>query len=185
MITRDLSYKDDFKKSIFWAIIELAMGIALCFIPIEKASNFFITLFGIYLIVVSIPRLLLYSKITTTYGYFMLGSSICYLILGFLLIFFNETVINIIAACFLIAIPVVRILLSENKLDSLKNEALNLIVGVSMIVFGFESILMVARYILAAIVILFAIVNFVLAYLDYKKSKGQDNILDAEIKELN
>ena len=185
MITRDISYKYEFKKSIFWAVIELAMGIALCFIPLERASSFFITLFGIYLLVLSIPRLLIYSKIKDRYGYFMLYSSIAYLILGLLLIIFNTTVINIICACFLIAIPTIRILMSPNKLDALKNEALTLIVGLAVILFGFEGILKVARYIVAGIVILFAIINAVMAFIEYRKSRNQDNILDAEIRELN
>ena len=185
MISRDISYKHEFKKSIFWAVIELAMGIALCFIPVERASNFFMTLFGIYLVIVSMPRLMLYSRFKDRNGYFMMGSSIAYLILGFLLIFFNTMVINIIAAAFLIILPIVRIFLSDNKRMALKNEALNIAVGIFVILFGFEGIIAVIRYIVAAIVIIFAIINFVIAYLEYKKSRNEDNILDAEIREIN
>lgn len=177
-------YKDIFKRAIFYAIIQLIIGILFFFLKLENTLNFFTILFGIYFVIISIPRLLFTYNDKSRLGKYAFYSAIVYLVIGFLLIFFQMTIVNIIAAIFLVILPLVRVGLSENKKETFKNELFNIIVGLFVILFGFASIIKVLRYVAGAIIILFAIYNIIIAFINYRKAKQNDKIIDAKIREI-
>ena len=181
----DRDYKDAFKRSLFWALIELIIGIALFFIPIEKAKDVFVIIFGVFVILNSILKIGLYHNVRNTYGTIMLVSSIVYLVFGVMMLFSPSATLNIIIAVFLIAIPVLRIVLNKFNLESLKSEALTIILGVVLLLFGIEQIAFVLRYIAGSVVCLLAVINLVLAYLEYRKCRNLDNVIDVKVKELD
>lgn len=176
--------KLEFKRTLFSALIQLIIGVLLFFLKLENTIGFFTIMFGIYFIVVSAIRLLIMNGDKTIYGQYTFVSAIVYLILGILLVVFQTTIVSIIAAIFLVILPIIRIILSNDKMEMLKREVFNLVIGVFVLLFGFAPIIVVVRYVAGTIVILFAIFNLISAILVYNKVKKSSKVIDAEIKEL-
>lgn len=178
-------YVSNFKKALVFSLVQVAIGILLFFLPLENAIDVFMVIFGIYLILIGIMRILFSLNNKTIYGRYIFASSIIYLVLGIMICFFSNMTINIIVAVFLIVLPIIRIILSQNKKQSFKDELFTMVVGIFVLLFGISSVVKVLRYVAGTIVILFAIFNFIMAFLNYRKARQSDNVFDANVKELN
>lgn len=184
MLKIERAYKDEFKRSLVMAIIQIVIGVLLFFLPIENAIDVFMIIFGVYLIIISIPRLIFFANDKTQMGRYTFYAALLYLIVGILLLFFSGIVISIIVAILLIAGPIARLIVSDNKKQVLKEELFTIAVGIFVLVFGIGSAVKVIRIVAGVIVILFAIMNLYIAYTDYRKARKEDNVLDAKIKEI-
>ncbi len=180
------NYKQEFKKSLIYALLQIVAGILCFFIPLENAVRFFLIMFGIMLIIIGVLRLLVNMNAkNSVIGRFNLISGSIYLLLGVCLTFFSGIVISSVTLVFLLILPLVRIILSENKLSTFKDEIFIMAIGVIIFLCGLEDVLKYLRYVAGSLIILFAFYNLINAYLVYKKERNLDNVLDAKIKDLD
>ena len=177
-------YKKKFKQRIILALVGVVFGILLFFLKIENLINVITIILGVLFLIDDILKMLVSYPDKSVFGKSSFIGAAIEAIFGLILCIFPGGVINIIFAIFLIVIPLVKIFLSEDKMATFKDELITIVLGIVLLFFGISSIIQVVRYICGTLVILYALYNMYLAYLDYKKAREEDNILDAKIKEI-
>lgn len=178
------------KKGIFTSsqlaigIIGLIVGILFICIPNSIINYAFICL-GIILILQAIPYLLLSATngLHDQLSIVSFGISILNIVLGIILITSSNMVVSIIAGVVLIALPIYRIIVSNNKIEQLKNDLFRLILGLVMIVLGpgkaFSIILQIIGGILCAFCLYLIIRSCILMAKEKKVEKKQKE--DSEV----
>lgn len=137
-----LSKKNRIVNRVISMIIGILMGAVLVVIgSVVKAETLVwlaLVIWGVIIIVGNIPGLV-YSiaNVKEKGGVFDLIMSVIGILLGVGLIFSQNKVVTIILAAYMIIFPIIRIVLAKNAwAEQLKREALRIILGVVLMIFG-------------------------------------------------
>ena len=168
------TYKTEFKRRVILVIIGIALGILLFFLPLGNIVKVMTIILGVLLLISGVIKIIMG---TSGYGRILGMNGIIQAIMGLFLIIFPGGMLNIIFASILIVLPIIRIILANDKKEAFKDELFTLVLGIVILFFGINQTL-------GSLVIIYALYNLYLAYQDYHKAKEEDNVLDAKIKEI-
>lgn len=125
----------------FWketAIGGIIFGIIICLIswlvPVSFILHVLMIIIGVFVIATAIPDLMVGISMKEVGGKNILITSIINILLGVALIFFQNAVLSVVAAIYLIGLPLVRILSQNDKMKELKNQLLRICLGVIILV---------------------------------------------------
>lgn len=162
----------DKRASLFSTLVVPVIGVAVGILLLIFSSHdewtetilhvSFIVL-GALVVIVSIPSLIAgILSINTTYGRILTVFSAVSVILGILIIFLHNEFFKYIVAVYIIAVPVVSILIStEKRTVRLKRELPKIIIGIILLIIGFADMLSLLITIAGWVAIVFSIAYFV------------------------
>lgn len=125
-------------------IISLVIGLLIGVVLLALAGNLDVSFIirwgliitGIIVIISDIPSLIYgIMNIKTPRGIFDVISAVLGIGLGCMMIFMQGTVITVIVSVYLVALPIVRVLFAEDKMDCLKEEWVRILIGILLLVF--------------------------------------------------
>lgn len=183
-----------FKDSIIPSVILAIIGLILLIVPYGVLVDIIFTIIGLMLISFNIIPCLVYwsnyqsdKKILTS----AILSTIL-VILGVVFIFWHNWVISVILALWLIAIPIIRIANSHNKMDAFKKEIVYFVIAALLFFTPVEALFHIVIKVFGAILLLLAVIKIIRTLKNNKNSNNDDNksdykkdSIDAEIKEIN
>lgn len=115
----------------------ILLGLILILTPAELLLKAIFLIVGIVTILGSLPGLLVgWTTIATPIGKLAFVSSLISLILGFLMIFLRSNLILIVVGVYLLALPILNIILSKGK--GWKAELPKMVIGVVLVLIGPE-----------------------------------------------
>lgn len=191
-----------FSGGIILGIITIMIGVMFVLIPYEELVSFLFTFVGICIMAINaLPCFLNWMKYEATKQDLKdaIVSTISVL-LGFIFIFCQglaRDIFSIIFALWLIILPIIRIVNSENKKEQFKKEIPYFLVGLLLFFVPTGAIFSIVLKIFGAIVILYGIINIVLTIVGHKNDNNDDNsndnkfdkgdriIIDAEYHDVN
>ena len=177
------------KVSIVTSIVLMVIGALmslLAYFAYDSFINFVCVVLGIFIIICNIYPLLVYSSLITQDKSYIPNFVIAlvFVIIGVLFIFVHGFVMSIIATVFLIILPIIRILLSNDKKTQLLKETPLLVIGALVLFNVFDGIF---RWVLIAggiVIFLIGLVYLIMLLTNKYKVKNDNNVIDAEIKEV-
>ena len=157
-------------------ILGILMGVALVIvgsIEVETLLKIALIVWGVIIIIGNIPSLIYaIANLKAKGAIFDLIASVIGILLGLGLTFSQDKVITIILAAYMIIFPVIRIVLAKSAwAEQLKREALRIILGVVLLVFGgvifaasmdiLNLLLSIMGWVVIALVLVFGAVDIV------------------------
>lgn len=163
------------KKQLLFKIIvssasSVLLGLLLILLPIllpvSKLISIVFIVLGVITIINYIPSLITgIRNISTPNGVGELISAVCGIAIGAVMIFYQGIMLTVLAAVFLIALPLLRILLSRNHMAALRSEILRIILGIVLIAFlpalvgAMDLIVKIILTVIGSIIIFAALIN--------------------------
>lgn len=178
--------KQQFLSNIILSILVFLFGLVLCFADSEQLLNFILVSVGLFVILNGFLSLFsmkysLNEKERTN----NLIAAIIFFAVGFTLLVFRYIVAYIFVGCVLIAFPIYRIIISDNKIETLKKEFVKIIVGILVIICGLsytlKSILVVSGIVVMGLSLIYIIYNTILLIKinnQEKKEQEENDIID-------
>lgn len=102
-------------------------------------------------------------------------------IIGFLLVFWQNQILNIVVAVWFVAMPIYRIIISKNKSIQLRNEVPQFIIGALLLVFGPWAILDILFLIIGIVLLVVSVLQLAFFFYGQYKEKRNSNVMDAKI----
>ena len=157
-------------KIITSTVTSILLGLVLILLPIlfpvSKLIYIAFVVLGVITIINYIPSLISGIKnISTMEGKADLIGSIFGMAIGAVMIFNHGTLLTVLAAIFLIILPILRILLSRDHMAALRSEILRIILGIVLIAFlpalmgAMDLIVKIILFTIGGIMILAALIN--------------------------
>ena len=127
-------------KMIIALVFGILLGAALLLIGnlvnVSKLIKWAIIIAGVVVTISNIPALISgIVNIDEKQGRLELILSALGVLMGLFMVFMHNDVITVIVAVYLIAIPVIEIIISKDRLNTLKGEWLRILIGVLLIAF--------------------------------------------------
>ncbi len=172
--------KQQILYNILISVLGVILGLLFCFTDPNRFIRIIFAGFGIFIIINALPGLFalnyaISEKEKTT----SIIISIIMIVVGMFLIIYPHTIAYIISGCFLIVLPLYRILTSKNHMETFKKELVKLIAGVLLIICGIGTITSIILYILGGTIIVLSVIymiyNIVL-YIQINKKNKKDKI---------
>ncbi len=152
------------------AIIGIVLGLLLIFIDTNALLTLVFVVMGVITVVGSLPGVLRgIGEIASPQGKAMLLLSSISLILGLLMIFWNNGILMILLGVYMLLFPVVNILLATDKLVQLTAEAPKLIIGFVLILLGPAGTFGLLFDIAGGVLILLSVLHVIRAYLTLRR----------------
>ena len=178
--------KKQLLTSLVLSVFGILIGILFFFINSDILLRVLFVFIGAYIILLSIPGFITFSSIQDkSERTFTLVSSIVIAAIGLSLISYPHVVVNIIAGLLFIALPIYRIVMSENKQETLKKEIIKMCLGVVLILCGFGSVFQILLYVIGALIILLSIIYIIYNIILYikinkahKQYKEESDVID-------
>ncbi len=130
-------------NQFFWtqlltiALIGGLLGLVLILLPTELLMKIIFVVLGAFTILSAIPSLVIGLTMSNEQvGKLSLFSSIISMVMGILLIFWNNTILMVVIGVYFLLFPMLEILLAKDRMRQFKSEIPKLIIGVVMLVFG-------------------------------------------------
>ena len=157
-------------KIITSTITSILLGVLLILLPIllpvSKLIHIAFIILGVITIINYIPSLLSGIKnIATLDGKSDLIGAILGIAIGAVMIFYQGTLLTVLASVFLIALPLLRILLARDHMAALRGEILRILLGIVLIAFlpalvgAVDLIVKIILTVIGVIIILAALIN--------------------------
>lgn len=157
-------------KIITSTVTSILLGLLLILLPIllpvSKLIYIIFVILGVITIINYIPSLVSGIKnISTIDGKGDLIGSIFGIAIGAVMIFYQGTLMTVLAAIFLIALPLLRILLAHDHMAALRSEILRIILGIVLIAFlpalmgAMDLIVKIILTVIGVLMILAALIN--------------------------
>ena len=157
----------DIKDVTTKSLIGLALGLVLALVPVSSLVGIVIVIIGLLMIITNGYKLYVDMNNKQSANNETLVSVVG-ILLGFILLCYSNIVVNIIVAIYLVAEPVVKVLLAKDK-KLLINEAPKIMLGVVLLVSGISTFDIVFK-LLGIIVIACSLLYLGFNYYLYKKS---------------
>ena len=181
------------KKSVLSAmIISLILGLLFGgliillsqILNVSAVIKWVLIIVGIFTVIGNIPSLAVgFVNINQTRGVLDVVFSVIGIVLGFMMIFMQGTVMTFILAGYLIVFPILRVVLAgnENWKDQLKKEWIKMLIGVLLFFFpgvmaAAEAIVRAAIFILGCIVVFFSLLFFIISLVSYLSPKKRRTV---------
>ena len=175
------------------AIVAIVVGILMVVIPYDVLINMLFFVIVLMIIFSNIlPCLAYWSAYSNDKRYLSMAIiSTVSVVIGFLFMFWHDTVISIILAIWLIIMPIIRIVLSQNKKEQLKSEIPLFIIAVFLFFVPASTIFKYVILVFGGILIIFGLASIILLLLNKNNNSNGSNkpkddkvIIDAKIKDL-
>ena len=160
-------------SSILLGLLLILLPILL---PISKLISIVFIVLGVITVINYIPSLIAgIRNISTPDGVGDLISAILGIAIGGVMIFYQGVLLTVLAAIFLIALPLLRILLAHDHMAALRSEILRIILGIVLIAFlpalvgAMDLIVKIILIAIGSIIILAALINGFNGYRLWKK----------------
>ena len=157
-------------KIIVSTISSILLGLLLILLPIllpvSKLISIVFIVLGVITIINYIPSLISgIRNISTPDGVGEVISALLGIAIGVVMIFYQGIMLTVLAAIFLIALPLLRILLAKDRMAALRSEILRIILGIVLIAFlpaligAMDLIVKIILIAIGSIIILAALIN--------------------------
>ena len=167
-------------KIIVSTVSSILLGLLLILLPIllpvSKLIRIAFIVLGVITVINYIPSLIAgIRNISTSDGVGDLLGAIFGIAIGCVMIFYQGILLTVLAAIFLIALPLLRILLAREHMTALRSEILRIILGIVLIAFlpalvgAMDLIVKIILTVVGAIIILAALINGLNGYRLWKK----------------
>ena len=167
-------------KIIVSTVSSILLGLLLILLPIllpvSKLISIIFIVLGVITIINYIPSLIAgIRNVSTPDGVGDLISAILGIAIGIVMIFYQGIMLTVLAAIFLIALPLLRILLAHDHMAALRSEILRIILGIVLITFlpaligAMDLIVKIILIAIGSIIILAALINGYNGYRLWKK----------------
>lgn len=191
-------YTNSYKINIILYAILAMIGASFVFIPTEALLNFVFTTLGILIVLINIVPCITYiNGALKNKQYIPLAISYSiFVALGFMFIFgWSHMIVSIIFGIGLVILPILRIILSKTKKETLKKELPYILLGLVAFFIPFNNVIGIILKIFGGLIIAYSVYMIILIIVRQNKdnkennyhnnSSGNDSIvIDAEIKEL-
>lgn len=198
------------KKSLIIPIVAIIMGAFFAFVPYGTVKDVIFTLMGLIIVLFNIFPCIMNFKLAANDPKYNANAlaSLLGVILGFLLIFNHGLVVTIFVAVYLIIMPIVRILLSQNRTNQLRLEFPLFLVAAILLFTPAEKIFSIILIVFGVILLALGVINLIVAVICNLKHKddfddfddfgnfggfnednsnqlgNDDSIIDAEVTDL-
>ena len=164
-----------FHVSFLWfAFFSLLAGVLLIALPIDTLLKVVFVIVGVITLVYHLPGMMIgLSSLDTRVGRISFALSLVSVVLGVLMIFFHSTVLMLILGAYLILIPLVQIIIANDRLAQFKAELPKLILGLVLLLIGPATVLEMLFDIAGWIIVALSIVYLLIAVLAYVKRQKQ------------
>ncbi|HIT43719.1 TPA: hypothetical protein IAA91_02640 [Candidatus Avacholeplasma faecigallinarum] len=167
----------DNQKSYFSSILCILIGILLVVIPYETLKDIIFTILGIGIILINIiPCIIYWDQFLKNKSYLPQAiMTTISVVIGFIFIFYNHWIIGIILGLWLIFLPVLRIIKSNDRLSQFKKEIPLFILAIFLFFVPVEGILNIAIKVFGGLLIAYGIINCILITIHNNKNNDDDN----------
>ena len=180
--------KKNNNRALIFAAIGMLLGILLIKIDVDLLIRISFVIFGIAALVSGIPSLIMsISDIKRKGAIFDIVISALSVAMGLILIFRPIQLLMIVVGIYLIVLPLIRILISNEKKTQLKADLPRMIIGVVMIILGpaqtTEIFFKIAGWAVIALTVayaLFAIISSIINDREDKKLSGTKMYVDTD-----
>ncbi len=143
----------------------IIVGLLLLLIPTHLLISLVFIIMGIVTVISSIPGIIVgVTAFSTTAGKISLVASVISAIFGFLMIFSHNELLMILLGVYMIVLPVVNILLTNDHMTQLKAELPKIIIGLVLLILGpantLDFLLRIAGWVIIALGVIYALVLF-------------------------
>lgn len=115
----------------------LILGLLLLLVPTDFLLKLLFVVMGVVTVLSGIPGLMVgIASFATAGGKFSLVVSLISMIVGFLMIFHHSELLMIILGVYMIALPIINVLLAKDHLAQLKAELPKMIIGLLLLLLG-------------------------------------------------
>lgn len=185
------------KRSLIPSIITLIVGILFLVIPYDTLKGIFFTLLGLAIVLIYLfPCIYYWFQYSETNQYlFEAIVSTISVVVGFTLIFWHHFIISIILGIWLIVLPLIRIINSDNKVERLKKEIPYFLIAIILFFVPAEAIFAVVLKAFGALVAGYSIGNIIYILIQNHKGNNDNNppssprqdrvIINAEVKNID
>ena len=171
------------------SIITFCLGLLFVFLDYSKIIDWLYFVVSSFLIIGGLYKLFDQNKVKENYI-----NGLVNIFIGILLLLFRNFILSIILGCILLVLPIVRIVLSDNKKNTFKQQIPFIILGV-LICFSGDIFANVFFKILGVLLMLFAIYQFVSIFIyrlqlikvnkETSEPKKRRDIIDVTYEEGN
>lgn len=180
---------DSKKITLTINIISIVIGTVIACLGIwcyEEFIEFICIAIGIGMVLINGFLLFIYAKAVEADKRFIFDLVIATInvILGMLFIFNHGLAVSIVFGVFLIVLPIIRIIISDNKKNQLIKEIPFFIIGALMLFNVADVVFRIAIIAFGGILVIIGIVNIILSNITVKPKKNNDDALDVEIREI-
>lgn len=183
-------------KMIVALVFGILFGAALLLIgslvSVSSLIKWAIIIAGIVITVSNIPSLISgIVNITEKQGLVELIFSALGVLMGLLMVFMHNGIITVIVAVYLIAIPVVEIILSKDRLNTLKGEWLRILIGVLLVAFlpaifsAADTIFKVILLICGWVIIGLSVISFLISLWGFIKNPPVEKIIETTAEDVS
>ena len=158
-------------------ILSLLLGFFLAFVDTSTITEFLFLVLGVYLFLITIENFIisckeLKHKTPVAYEHFF--TNLIIIVSSILMIFIHE-IIGVIAGVTLIAFSLITIHVNKEPiLEGLKNESIQIGLGIILIIFGFAGVLDIAFTIIGWVLIITSSFSILIETLAFKVEHNND-----------
>lgn len=183
-------------KMIIALVFGILLGAALLLIGnlvnVSKLIKWAIIIAGVVVTISNIPALISgIVNIDEKQGRLELILSALGVLMGLFMVFMHNDVITVIVAVYLIAIPVIEIIISKDRLNTLKGEWLRILIGVLLIAFlpaifgAADTIFKVILLVCGWAVIGLSIISFLISLWGFIKNPPVEKIIETTAEDVS
>ncbi|MBQ8416951.1 MAG: hypothetical protein IJX13_08685 [Clostridia bacterium] len=159
--------------AVSYTIFGVLIGILLILIPTEFLLNLVFLLMGILTLIFNLPSLLLgLGTISTPRGKATLILSSVSVAIGLLMIFWHNSLLLILLGVYMLLLPVINIILAQDRYGRLKNELPKLILGLVLLLLGPANTLDILFDIAGGVVIVLSVIYLISVYFLMRKHQN-------------
>ena len=185
------------RRSITSAVITFVIGLLFLVIPYETLKDILFTFLGLGIIVINIIPCIVYWMHVDRDKNLMLPAilSTISIIVGFIFIFWHNWIISIILGVWLIVLPIIRIIQSEDKFVRLKKEIPFFLIAILLFFVPAAKILEIVLKVFGGLIMLWSVIEIIYILItNHKNNKNDKNnnsntidrvIIDAEYKDID
>ena len=171
---------NDYKNTIYY-LISFVLGIIFLFVNVQSIMSVVLAIVGIFIVANNLMDVIVgltnYDLVDKPK---FITSCISFAI-GLMLIFWQNSIVNLVLAVYFIVLPIIRIVKSSDRKFQLKSEIPYFVIAVILVVLGPWSILGILCKIFGGILIVSSIIGFITNYINTHKTEKDDNIIEAVI----
>ena len=175
---------------VFGVLFGAALLLVGSLVSISSLIKWAIIIAGVVVTISNIPALISgIVNINEKQGIIELVFSALGVLMGLFMVFMHNSVITVIVAVYLIIIPVVEIILSKDRMNTLKGEWLRILIGALLVVFlpaifgAADTIFKLIIFICGFAIIGISIISFLVSLYGFIKKPVADNVIETTATE--
>lgn len=183
-------------KMIIALVFGILLGVALLLIGnlvnVSKLIKWAIIIAGVVVTISNIPSLISgIVNVNEKQGLVELILSALGVLMGLFMVFMHNDVITVIVAVYLIVIPVVEIILSKDRINTLKGEWLRILIGVLLIAFlpaifgAADTIFKIILLVCGWAVIGLSVISFLISLWGFIKNPPVEKVIETTAEDVS